>query len=355
MSATGSRRERRPTVPARRRSRRSRPQRPPIREPGPASASSRDCVSRRRIEPELLLSGPAGGAGSVGWLLEWQPVPAVVLLISCPDQPGIVARFTDALYRAGANVLSLEQHIEEGEQFYMRIHADTSNLNRATSELEEQLRSTADALSAQMLLRDPTTRQRVAILASREGACLEDLLNKHRAGELACDIELIASNFPDLEPLAAQTGVPFHYLPIAPGNERAQEQQLTELLEQAGVDLVVLARYMKVLSPSFVERFDQRVINIHHGFLPAFKGSRPYHQAWEAGVKIIGATAHFATSELDAGPIIAQDVMPVTHQHTVEQMIRAGRDIERRVLAQAVQAYLDHKIILRDRRTIIFH
>jgi formyltetrahydrofolate deformylase len=280
---------------------------------------------------------------------------AIVLLISCPDQPGIVARFTDALFRAGANVLSLEQHIEEGEQFYMRIHADTSKLSRPVGELEQQLQATAGELAAQMHLRDPTVRQKVAILASREAACLEDLLNRRRAGELACDIELVASNLPDLEPLAAQAGVPFHHLPVSPGDERAQERRLTELLERSAVDLVVLARYMKVLSPSFIEAYDERVINIHHGFLPAFKGSRPYHQAWEAGVKIIGATAHFATAELDAGPIIAQDVMPVTHQHTVEQMIRAGRDIERRVLARAVQAYLDHKIILRERRTIIFH
>ena len=222
-------------------------------------------------------------------------------------------------------------------------------------ELRQELQRTADTLAAQMQLRDPTIRQKVAILVSRDGACLEDLLNRHRTGELACDVALVAGNLPDLEPVAAQAGVPFRYLPITPGDERAQEERLTELLEGSRVDLVVLARYMKVLSPSFVERFDGRVINIHHGFLPAFKGSRPYHQAWEAGVKIIGATAHFATAELDAGPIIAQDVMPVTHQHTVEQMIRAGRDIERRVLARAVQAYLDHKIILHDRRTIIFH
>jgi formyltetrahydrofolate deformylase len=282
-------------------------------------------------------------------------VRAIVLLISCPDQPGIVARFTDALFKAGANVLSLEQHIEEGEQFYMRIHADTSKLNRPVDELRTQLEATAGELAAQMHVRDPTARQKVAILASRDGACLEDLLNRRRAGELACDISLVVSDYPDLEPVATQAGVPFHHLPISPGDERGQEQRLTELLERSGIDLVVLARYMKVLSPAFIEAFDERVINIHHGFLPAFKGSRPYHQAWEAGVKIIGATAHFATAELDAGPIIAQDVMPVTHQHTVDQMIRAGRDIERRVLSRAVQAYLDHKIILRERRTIIFH
>ena len=280
---------------------------------------------------------------------------ALVLLISCPDQPGIVARFTDALFKAGANLLSLEQHIEEGERFYMRIHADTSKLNRPIDELHQQLRKTGDALDAQMHLRDPTLRQKVAILVSRDGACVEDLLNKRRTDELACDVSLVASNLPDLEPVAAQAGVPFHHLAITPGDEQAQEARLIELLGGSGVDLVVLARYMKVLSPSFIERFEGRVINIHHGFLPAFKGSRPYHQAWEAGVKIIGATAHFATAELDAGPIIAQDVMPVTHQHTVEEMIRAGRDIERRVLARAVQAYLDHKIILHDRRTIIFH
>ena len=157
---------------------------------------------------------------------------AIVLLISCPDQPGIVARFTDVLFKAGANILSLEQHIEEGEQFYMRIHADTSKLNRPMPELQQQLESTADTLSAQLLIRDPTTRQRVAILASRDGTCLEDLLNRHRAGELACDIELVASNFPDLEPVAVQAGVPFHHLPITPGDERAQEEELAEQLER---------------------------------------------------------------------------------------------------------------------------
>ena len=139
-----------------------------------------------------------------------------------------------------------------------------------------------------------------------------------------------------------------------PGSEPAQEEELAGLLKKSGIDLVVLARYMKVLSPAFVETFDQRIINIHHGFLPAFKGSRPYHQAWEAGVKIIGATAHFATAELDAGPIIAQDVMPVTHQHTVEQMIRAGRDIERRVLARAVRWHIEDRVLLNGRKTVVF-
>ena len=278
----------------------------------------------------------------------------IVILISCPDRRGIVARYTDVLYRAGANVVALEQHLEEAGRFYMRIHADVNEVGDRPA-LDAGLDAVAHELDADMTIHDAEERQRVAILVSREPACLEDLANRQRAGELNCEIPLVASDHDVLRPLAERAGLEFHHLPIVPGAEAEQENALLERLRAARVDLVVLARYMKVLSEKVIDAFAGRIINIHHGFLPAFKGSRPYHQAWDAGVKIIGATAHFATAELDAGPIIAQDVMPVTHQHTVTQMIRAGRDIERRVLAQAVEAYLDRKIILRERRAIIFH
>jgi formyltetrahydrofolate deformylase len=278
----------------------------------------------------------------------------IILLISCPDRRGIVARFTDVLYRSGANIVTLEQHLEDDGRFYMRIHADVSAAPDG-GRMEAELADVARELEADMKVHDAHAHQRVAILVSKEPACLEELSNRHRAGELKCEIALVASNHDDLRPVAERDGLSFHYLPIAAGAELEQEERLLDTLRAANVDLVILARYMKVLSEKVIDAFSGRIINIHHGFLPAFKGSRPYHQAWEAGVKIIGATAHFATAELDAGPIIAQDVMPVTHQHTVSQMIRAGRDIERRVLARAVEAFLDHRIILHKGRTIIFH
>ena len=279
----------------------------------------------------------------------------MILLISCPDQPGIVARVTGLLFEGGLNVLDLEQHVEEGALFFMRIHADTAGMRITAEELESRLRELMELLDADMRLHDPGERPRMAVMVSSEPAPLQDLLSKREAGVLPCDIPLVIGDKDVLRPLAELYGVPFHHVPMDPDDRLAAEEVMLGLLEDARADLVVLARYMRVLSGNFVGRYAERIINIHHSFLPAFKGNRPYHQAWERGVKMIGATAHFATADLDEGAIIAQDAVPVTHQHTVEAMIERGREIERRVLAEAVQVWLERRVIVHGRRTVVFH
>jgi formyltetrahydrofolate deformylase len=279
----------------------------------------------------------------------------VVLLMTCPDRKGIVARTTMLLYGMNANVLNLEQHVEGTGQFFMRIHADASGITISEMEFRAHTAALASELSGRLSLHYPETVQRVAILVTREDACLWELLLKHRSGELRGEVRMIVSNHQGLRPIAESFGIPFHYLPVTPETRDAQEEQVRALLRAESIELVVLARYMQILSPAFVAEYAGRIINIHHGFLPAFKGSRPYHRAWERGVKIIGATAHYVTENLDEGPIIEQDVISVSHQHSVAEMIHRGRDIERRVLATAVQAHLEHRIILHNNRTIIFH
>ncbi len=278
----------------------------------------------------------------------------IILLIACPDQPGIVARFTGLLYDAKANIVSLEQHVEEDKWFFMRIRADISQATKEPDELQVRLHALGQDLQADVQLHDPAKLLRVAILASKQEACPRELLLSQQAGQLPATITNLISNYASMEGLARSYDIPFRHVDSAQSMEAA-EQEMMAVLADSKPDLVILARYMKVLSETFVSAFENRIINIHHGFLPAFKGSRPYHQAWERGVKVIGATAHYATPELDAGPIIAQEVIPVTHQHSVEDMIQAGQDIEKRVLLRAVQAFLQHKIILHNGRTILFH
>jgi formyltetrahydrofolate deformylase len=277
-----------------------------------------------------------------------------ILLISCPDQPGIVARFTGILYEANANVLSLEQHVEENKWFFMRIYADLGPESDLQRELQTKLQALGQELQAAIEVHDPQKLLRIAILASTEQACPRELLISHQSGQLQAKITNLISNHTTMEGLAKSYEIPFNYVDSTFSMEAAEDSMM-KILQHSRPDLVVLARYMKVLSPAFVAAYENRIINIHHGFLPAFKGSRPYHQAWERGVKVIGATAHYVTADLDDGPIIAQEVIPVTHQHSVEDMVQAGQDIEKRVLVRAVQAFLQHKIILHNHRTILFH
>lgn len=276
-----------------------------------------------------------------------------VLLISCPDQPGIVAKVTGLLYESGLNILTLEQHVEADERFFMRVYADApGTLDHPALKL--RLSQLSSELKAGYSWHDPAARQRVAILVTSEEIPLYDLLIRQASGRLPCEISMVISNRPDLEHVAKAFGVAFHHVPLAAENQAERETAMAGLLDAAEIDLVVLARYMKILSGAFVGRFAGRIINIHHSFLPAFKGNKPYHQAWERGVKLIGATAHYVVEELDAGPIIAQDVRPVSHEHSPEQMAEAGREIERAVLSAAVKAHLEHRIILHQRRTIVF-
>ena len=280
----------------------------------------------------------------------------LILHINCPDQRGIIAQFTGVLYDHGANVLNLEQHVEpDAKLFFMRIHADLSNMEISEDALHEILMAQVKKMNAKIQFYYPENRQKMAIFVTREAAPLYDLLIKHQFGELPCEIPCIISNHQDIENTAKQFNIPFHHLPISPETKSDQENAIREIIKKEKIDLLVLARYMQILSPEFVSDYHGRIINIHHGFLPAFKGKAPYRQAWERGVKMIGATAHYVTEELDEGPIIEQDVVSVSHQHSVQEMIQAGRDIERRVLTSAVKAVLQHRIILDGMRTIIFH
>ena len=279
-----------------------------------------------------------------------------ILHINCPDQRGIIAQFSGLLYDHGANILNLEQHVEPDEKlFFMRIHTDLTNMEISEKALHDILMAQVKKMDAKIQFYYPENIQRMAIFTTTESAPLYDLLIKHQSGELPCIIPCVISNHDDLGEIVKQFNIPFHYFPISPDTKMDQEKEIYQLMVDENIDLLVLARYMQILSSEFVEHYPGKIINIHHGFLPAFKGKSPYRQAWDRGVKMIGATAHYVTADLDEGPIIEQDVVSVNHQHSVQEMIQAGRDIERRVLTSAVKDHLEHRIILDGQRTIIFH
>jgi formyltetrahydrofolate deformylase len=277
------------------------------------------------------------------------------LLVSCPDQPGLVARLAQVLYGHGANILDADQHTDaQAAAFFQRIRFDLAHLRTDRTALERGIEDVAGTLGMTWRLSLSERRKRVAIFVSKYDHCLYDLLLRHRAGDLACDIPLVVSNHPDLEPVARHFGIPFRVFPIQPGTKQAQEQAELALLEEQGIDLVVMARYMQVLSEHFIEVWRHRVINIHHSFLPAFMGSKPYHHAHARGVKLIGATAHYATKDLDEGPIIEQDVIRATHRDTVADLVRKGRDVERAVLSRAVAWHLDDRVLVYGNKTVVF-
>ena len=277
------------------------------------------------------------------------------LLVQCPDRKGLIAALAQLLYDHGANILQAQQHTEQAEQmFFQRIRFDMAELDIPPQALEDLLSIECERYKMRWRISYSDRPKRVAIFVSKVEHCLHDLLLRHRLGEFDCKVVMVISNHPDLEPVASQFGVPFHVFPITPQTKPEQEKKEISFLEQEKIDLIVLARYMQVLSDSFVSHFPERIINIHHSFLPAFSGARPYHQAHERGVKLIGATAHYATSELDEGPIIAQDVVPCTHRDTPQDLVRKGRDVERVVLARAVSWHVDDRILVHGRRTIAF-
>jgi len=280
----------------------------------------------------------------------------MIFHLTCPDQRGIIAQFTQLLFQHHVNVLSLEQHVEPDEGlFFMRTHADLRNVTISLDTLIDLLNEIEHKLSGNLTIHDPLKPLNMAILCTKEQAHVNDLLMKHQSGELNCNIPLVISNHDNLRNSVEQYGIEYHHLPVSAENRKSQEEEISSLLENQNIDIVVLARYMQILSPKLVQEYRGRVINIHHAFLPAFKGDRPYQKAWVRGVKMIGATAHYVTEDLDEGPIIEQDVESVTHQHSVKEMIQAGRDIERRVLTAAVKAHLQHRILLHGQRTLIFH
>ncbi|KLD61900.1 formyltetrahydrofolate deformylase [Dyella japonica] len=278
-----------------------------------------------------------------------------VLTLSCPDRAGIVAAVSNHLAAQGGNIIEAQQFGDaETGRFFMRLVFE--NAERDLEALKPGFDEFAKPFAMQLNLRNRAQRRRVLLLVSKFDHCLADILYRWRIGELPMDIAGVIANHPretyrhlDLD------GIPFHYLPVDRDSRADQEGALAALIEQSQTDLVVLARYMQILSRELVQTLAGRCINIHHSFLPGFKGARPYHQAYRRGVKLIGATAHFVTAELDEGPIIEQDIERVTHADTPEDLIRIGRDIERRVLARTLRLYLDDRVLLNGSKTVVFH
>ncbi len=277
-----------------------------------------------------------------------------ILTLSCPDRPGIVFRVSGVLYEAGCNILDAQQYgDEESGRFFLRVHFDLGS-GAGIESVQQAMAVLGEAFAMDWQLHDARRRARLLVLVSKQGHCLNDLLFRAHSRQLRVDIAAVASNHADFGPLAASYGVPFHHLPVSADNRQAQEQQIIDLVERERIDLVVLARYMQILSPRLCEALAGRAINIHHSFLPSFKGAQPYHQAHARGVKIIGATAHYVTSDLDEGPIIEQDVARVDHSMTPRDLVQLGSDTESLVLARAVRRHVEHRIVLNGHRTVVF-
>jgi len=278
------------------------------------------------------------------------------MLISCPDRPGIVAAVSRYLFERGANIVQSDQHTTdpEGGIFLMRVEFDLPEARQRVEEIKAGFEPVAREFGMSWRLECAWRRKRLAVFVSREDHCLFELVRQREAGDLPADIVLVISNHPHLGPVVESWSIPFHHIPVTPETRAQAEERELELLRRERVDLVVLARYMQILSPRFVREYPHRIINIHHGFLPAFKGANAYRQAYERGVKLIGATAHYVTDELDAGPIIEQDVERVDHRDGVEDLKRIGRHIERVVLARAVRWHVEDRVLVYDNKTVIF-
>jgi formyltetrahydrofolate deformylase len=279
-----------------------------------------------------------------------------IILMHCPDQPGIVAKVTEFIHSNRGNILSLEQHVDRRmERFFMRLKWDLNNFlipREKTGEYFNTLIASSYGMTFDLYFSD--RKPRMAIFVSKMSHCLYDILSRWESGDWQVDIPLIVSNHTEMSPVAERFGIPFHHLPVTADSKAGQEARQLELLNQHDIDFVVLARYMQVLTPDFLRRFPNRVINIHHSFLPAFAGAKPYHAAYERGVKIIGATCHYVTDELDAGPIIEQDVIRVSHKDNLDTFIRKGKDLEKIVLSRGIFLHIQHKILVYGNRTVVF-
>lgn len=276
-----------------------------------------------------------------------------VLTLSCPDGPGIVADVSRLLADAGCNIEQSQQYGDPGtDRFFLRVQVRAGDVG--LEELRARFGPLAERRSMAWRLHDAATRQRVLILVSRFGHCLNDLLFRWSTGALPVDVVGVVSNHTDFERLAANYGVPFHHVPVPPGGKEAAEAALLEVVRAERVDLVVLARYMQILSDDLCRELEGRAINIHHSMLPSFKGAKPYHQAHDRGVKLIGATAHYVTADLDEGPIVEQEVTRVDHAMSVEQLVAAGRELECQALARAVRWHAESRVLLNGRRTVVF-
>ncbi len=278
--------------------------------------------------------------------------PTSRLLLACPDRPGLIAAVSGFLAEAGLNIVDADQHSSNEGRFFMRMVFDAVAENEREGLRRRFEEVIAERFEMDFRFAESSERKRIAIMVSHEDHCLSDLLWRWRSGELGADLVAVISNHPDHAAQVESLGLPFHHVPVNPDARDRAEAQVLELV--AGIDLLVLARYMQVLSPGFLQRLDAAAINIHHSFLPAFVGADPYRRAHERGVKLIGATAHYVTEELDAGPIIDQDVTRVSHRDEVGDLKRIGRDIERLVLARAVSAHIDDRVLPDGARTIVF-
>jgi formyltetrahydrofolate deformylase len=284
------------------------------------------------------------------------PKLTAVLRISCADQPGLVAAVSDFVFRNGGNIIHADQHTDREEGIFLqRVEWDMKGFAAPRADVAALFDPIARRFDMTWSLHFSDQVPRLAIFVSTLSHCLYDLLGRWRSGDLNADIPLIVSNHEDLRPIAEQYGVPFAIFPITPETKVAQEAATMRRLQDEGIDLVVLARYMQIVGPDLIEAYRDRMINIHHSFLPAFAGARPYHKAHERGVKIIGATAHYATQDLDEGPIIEQDVVRISHRDAIPDLVRKGADLEKIVLARALNLHLNHRVIVYRNKTVVFN
>jgi formyltetrahydrofolate deformylase len=278
-----------------------------------------------------------------------------ILLLSCPDRVGLVSRISHFIFERGGNILDLDEHVDpEEKDFSIRVAWDMKNFSIPDSELKEALTPLMKEFNATWQIKYLEQKANVAIFVSKYDHCLNEILWRNKMEEFQINISMIISNHPDLEPLANHYQIPYFVFPINKENKSEQEQKELELLKEKNIDTIVLARYMQILSPDFVKNYPNRIINIHHSFLPAFIGSNPYRQAYQRGVKIIGATSHYVTEDLDEGPIIEQDIIRISHKDTLKMLIRKGRDLERLVLARALHHHFEHRVLVKGVKTIIF-
>ncbi|MFR9619668.1 MAG: formyltetrahydrofolate deformylase [Rikenellaceae bacterium] len=285
-----------------------------------------------------------------------QTNPTAILLMHCPDREGIIAIASNFITKRGGNVINLDQHVDREEGvFFMRLEWDLTNFTVARADIRgliERIFTQRYGVSFELYFSDE--KPRMAIFVSKMSHCLYDLLARYTAGELNVDIPMIVSNHPDMESAAKRFDIPYYYIPITKETKAEQERKTLELLHEKGVDFVVLARYMQIISPEFITHYPNNIINIHHSFLPAFVGAKPYHAAHARGVKLIGATSHYVTSDLDAGPIIEQNITRISHRDTVESLVSKGRDLEKIVLSQAVEKHISRMILSYKNKTVIF-
>jgi formyltetrahydrofolate deformylase len=282
--------------------------------------------------------------------------PSAILLLSCPDRKGLVAAISDFVFRHNGNILHADEHADEGSNlFLMRVEFHAVSFDIDLADFSKHFSPIAEKFEMQWRLARSDYRPRMIILVSKYDHCLVDLLYRHKSGELACDIPLIISNHPDNQPIADFYQVPFVVVPVTKENKLEAENRILDLITRHNFDFLVLARYMQVLSNEFVHGFPQRIINIHHSFLPAFVGAKPYHQAFTRGVKLIGATSHYVTEVLDDGPIIEQDVIRISHRDTLDDLLQKGRDLEKVVLSRGVRWHIENRILLYGNKTVVFN